>query len=664
MLIIGVTLGSADLLLTRFVGDRERSLAQQQMAQFLRYLAPALSAAPPENFQRWAEDTDAKLNARVTIIDSGGVVMADSRHDPETMENHRARREVRAALAGQPGSDIRRSATLDVEFCYFAVPVNLAGRTPAVLRLAIPLQQVGASVAAVRRLILRASAFAALIALVIAYFIARTVTGRIRRLQRYATELVNADYSGTLAAESDDELGSLAVSLRTMAEHFRRMLGLLAQESSRREAVLSSMVEGVLAVDPDLRITFYNDAFARAVHARTPVPEGLSILHVIRDPALRTLLSEVIASRTPARARLAPINADGRIFDVQAAPLIEKGGAGAIVTFHDITELERLERVRKDFVANISHELRTPLAAIHGYTETLLDGAVDDPHHNRRFLDVIAAHTERLTNLASDLMTLSEIETERAPVPAERVSAVELAENALGMAAAKAKECDVNAFLGTVEDVYVAGQRARLERAIANLLLNGIRYNHPGGEVRVDVQRADETIRISVTDNGIGISPDDIPRIFERFYRVDKARSRQTGGTGLGLSIVRNAVERAGGSVTVESRLGKGSVFTVVLPASAIARLRFFCYHSPATIRLAEILANRLTMEEFAFGFSVCILKPYESAAAGRQVLFLFSQAGGNHFAGGARIAGRRTRRKLPACRSRNRNQRSRTARR
>ena len=567
VLLIGVALLSADFLLTRYTTAREQSVARQQMGQSLRYIAPALTAAPPANLQQWAEDTDAKLNARVTLIGSDGVVLADSRHDPETMENHGTRPEVRSALAGQSGSDIRRSTTLDVDFSYYAGLVDLPGRPHTVLRLAIPLEQVGASIAAVRRLILRASAFAALIALVIAYLIARSVAGRIRRIQRYAAQLENADYSETLAAESDDELGSVAVSLRTMAEHFREMLARLAQESVQREAILSSMVEGVLAVEPDLRITFYNEAFARSVHAPQQAPIGHSMLHVVRDPALRALLSQVIASRAPARERLEPIHADGRIFDVQAAPLKGPGGTGAIATFHDITELERLERVRRDFVANISHELRTPLAAIHGFTETLLNGALEDPNNNRRFLDIIASHTERLTNLAADLMTLSEIETERAAAPAERVSAIELAESALCMTAPLAKEHDVHAFLGEVEDVYVAGQRARLERAIANLLFNGIHYNRPGGEVRVDVQSAAAAVRISVTDNGIGIAPKDLPRIFERFYRVDQARSPQTGGTGLGLAIVRKTVERAGGSVTVESRLGKGSVFTVILPA-------------------------------------------------------------------------------------------------
>jgi two-component system phosphate regulon sensor histidine kinase PhoR len=567
-LLIAVALGTADVLLTRYTAERERSLAQRELAESLRLIAPELPSAASSNLQQWAEETDRKLRSRVTVIDRSGVVLADSRHDPETMENHQARPEVRAALSGQTGSAIRRSATLDIDFLYYAAAVDLPGSPGAVLRLAMPLEQVGASIATVRMLILKASGFAALLALAFAYVIARNVTGRVRRIEAYATELVNADYAGTLSAEADDELGSVARSLRAMADHFRQMLARLAQESARREAILSGMVEGVLAVDHNLRITFYNEAFTRAIRARAQSSEGLSVLQVIRDPELRNLLSGVIESQSNARERISPLHADGHIFEVQAAPLPEQGSVGAIATFHDITELERLERVRKDFVANISHELRTPLAAIQGYAETLLDGALEDPANNRKFLEIIVAHTIRLTNLATDLLTLSEIEAERLQTPPEKLSALELAQNALQMVESQARERHVRVVLGDAEEVSVLGQKARLERALANLLLNGINYNYPGGEVRVDVKRVDSSVRISVSDDGIGIASADIPRIFERFYRVDKARSRQTGGTGLGLSIVRNTMERAGGSVTVESELGKGSIFTLIFPAA------------------------------------------------------------------------------------------------
>lgn len=567
-LLIAVALASADLLLTRSVADRERSLTGQQMAQSLRILGPELSAHPPANLQAWANGIDSTLQERVTVIDSNGVVIAESRHDATTMENHRSRPEVRAALAGRPGEDVRRSATLDIPFYYSAVPVDSPGAGRVVLRLATPLTQVAAAVAAVRMAILKASGVAAVIAFLLAYWIARSFSRRIRRIERYAAELVAAKYSGTLAVESDDELGSVARSLRDMEEHFRRLLGQLAQESSRREAVLGCMVEGVVSVDSHLRITFSNAAFARAMHAGMRAPEGAPLTQVARDPVLNEILSKVVATGEPARGRLSLIEPGGRVFDIQAAPLRGADGGGALATLHDVTDLERLERVRRDFVNNISHELRTPLAAIQGYVETLRDGALEDPANSRKFLEIIASHTNRLGNLAFDLLTLSEIETERASPSTERLSAMALAETALEMVEAQAARHGVRAYLEAADEVYVTGQKGRLERALVNLLQNGINYNRPGGEARVAVRHVNGTARISVTDTGIGIASKDLPRIFERFYRVDKARSRETGGTGLGLAIVKHTVERAGGSVSVESQLGKGSVFTITLPAA------------------------------------------------------------------------------------------------
>ncbi|MGA7239731.1 MAG: ATP-binding protein [Bryobacteraceae bacterium] len=565
--LIAVALGIANLLLTRYTSERERFLVQQQMAQSLRLLSSEFVSNPPRDLQLWANHTDEILRSRVTVIDSAGIVLADSRHDPETMENHRQRTEVVAALAGHSGSAVRHSATMDIDFSYYAIPVEMPGRGRIVLRLAVPLTQVAASVAAMQSLILRASLAAALIAIILAYFIASVFARRIRRIENYAKELVKEDYSKTLLLESDDELGSVARSLRSMAEHFRKMLDLLSQESSLRAVVLESMFEGILAVEHNLHVTFFNNAFARAFRVATP-NVGQPVAQIVRDPALHTLLSRVIRTRVPAREKISLINPEGRIFDVQAVPLIEGGTAGAIATFHDITELERLERVRRDFVANISHELGTPLAAIQGYAETLRDGALEDAENSRRFLNIIISHTERINRLASDLLMLSEIETERTPALAERISVVEVAENALRAVAANADEHRVLAYLNAADDVYVTAHRGRLERAISNLLLNAINYNRPDGEVRIDVQRADATARISVVDNGIGIATQDISRIFERFYRVDKARSRDTGGTGLGLSIVKHIVERAGGSVVVESQLGKGSIFTLVFPVA------------------------------------------------------------------------------------------------
>jgi len=567
VVLILVALGSADFFLTRYTADREVRHAEQLMEGQVRILAPALAAVPLSSLAAWTNQAAAQSRARVTIIDRDGVVLADSEHDPSTMENHGRRPEVLQALAGQTGAAVRHSATLDVDLCYLAIPAALAEKPGIILRLAVPLQQIKVSIAEVRWLIVRASLVAGLCALLIAYFISRAFTNRIRRIQAFAGELVNADYSGTIATEADDELGSVVRSLRGMADQFREMLRRLSDEAARRKAILASMVEGVLAVDAELRVTFCNDSFARAVNARQPLPEGVALLEIVREPALLDLLKQVLATGEPQRRRISIVAAQGRVFDVQAAPLEDRPRRGAIAILHDVTELERLERVRKDFVANISHELRTPLASIRGYAETLLDGALEDRENNRKFLETIYSNTIRLGDMASDLLALSEMEAEREPPAAEKLSVRDIVRAAIRTVEAEARTRNVEIIPLEVQDLHIMGQRFRLEHALLNLLNNAIRFNRPGGEVRVEARSANGRARITVTDTGIGIPFEDLPRIFERFYCVDKARSRETGGTGLGLAIVKHVTERMGGTVAVESQLGRGSTFTLAFPA-------------------------------------------------------------------------------------------------
>src|SRR5271157_2309749 len=568
LVLILVALGAADVFLTRYTATRELQYAEQQMQGQERILRPILAGVEPSALAAWVERAGRETGARVTVISRAGVVLADSQHDASTMDNHATRPEVRQALSGRMGTSVRHSATLGADLCYLAVPAGLSGNPDVVLRLAVPLQRIQFSIAEVRWLILRASLVAAGFALAIAYFISRAFTRRVRRIQAFAGELVNAEYSGSLATESDDELGSLARSLRGMAGQFRAMLRRLSDESARRQAILASMVEGVLAVDADLRVTFSNDSFANAVRAPGTIPIGTPLLDVVRDPALLDLLKAVLSTGRPSRQRLTMVAAKARVFDVQTAPLDEAPRHGAIAILHDVTELERLERVRKDFVANVSHELRTPLASIRGYAESLLDGALEDPQINRKFLEIISKNTFRLEQLALDLLSLSELEADREAPPAERVAVGDVARAAMHTVEAEAAARGVNLMLGEIGDWHVMGQSRRLEQVFLNLLYNAIKFNRPGGEVWLEATQADGRVRITVSDTGIGIPSEDLPRIFERFYCVDKARSRETGGTGLGLSIVKHTVEKMSGSVSVESRLGKGSVFTLEFPAA------------------------------------------------------------------------------------------------
>lgn len=425
----------------------------------------------------------------------------------------------------------------------------------------------GAVDAHARVQVLGISLGAALLALAVAFLVTRSLSLRVSRLKRVAEGLAGAASDQPLVSDSQDDLASLERSLTGVARELRTLVDRLRFESARREAMLAGMAEGVLAVDLDLRVTFCNQAFLRAIGFRGESFERLSLLELVRDPALHELIRGVVAKGEPGKLRFLLSAATPRSFEVHATPLAMASGRGAIAIFHDTTDLERLEQVRKDFVANVSHELRTPLAGIIGYSDTLLDGALDDAENRRRFVEVIRANAVRLGSIAADLLVLSELESGTDPSEPEVVSVRAVLDAALTTVEAEARARDVRLVREDIEDVYAAGSRLRLDQALLNLLANAIKFNRAGGEVRVRVEtRGDGQIAIVVSDSGVGIPSQDLPRIFERFYRVDKARSRQVGGTGLGLSIVKHVVERMNGSVQVESQLGKGSTFTLLLP--------------------------------------------------------------------------------------------------
>ena len=349
-------------------------------------------------------------------------------------------------------------------------------------------------------------------------------------------------------------------------EQLREVVDSLQRESSRLEAILGSMVEGVVAVDPLLRITFLNRAFAGAVDVPLPLAARTPLVQVVRDNDLLEMFNAVFTSGEPLQRRLILSAGGARTFAVQVTPLAGGLNRGAIGMFYDITEIERLERIRKDFVANVSHELRTPLAAISGYAETLLEGALEDRENSRRFVEIVLNKARQLTNIVSDLLVLSTLESGKPPAP-ESISLKDAIESALRTVEPVARSRGVNVVFKLAEDLDVLGHEIRLEQVFVNLLDNAVKFNRPDGEVYVEIARESGRAVVRVRDTGLGIPSRDLPRIFERFYRVDKARSRATGGTGLGLAIVKHAVEQMGGSVSVESRLGQGSIFTVALPS-------------------------------------------------------------------------------------------------
>jgi two-component system phosphate regulon sensor histidine kinase PhoR len=402
---------------------------------------------------------------------------------------------------------------------------------------------------------------------VLAVLIARSLTRQVRQLTTFVDRILEPNAARAELRKNDDELGNLAAALSEIAPKIDDLVSRLRTELTRREAILASMTEGVVAVDAKLKITFCNKSFVLAV-GEPNVAEGDALIRAVREPVLFEILKEVLDSGATIRRRVRLSVQNGPSFDIHANPLSSPTSRGAIAIFHDVTPSERLDRVRRDFVANVSHEFRTPLATIRGYAETLLDGALEDVENRRKFVEAIMANAMRLNNIAADLLTLSEIEDGRPQAEAGPILVADVIRGAIRSVEPAASVAGVRVESQEFPTAYVWGHRIRFEQAIMNLLDNAIKFNKPDGEVRVRVaMRSEHEIEIVIADTGMGIPAEDLTRIFERFYRVDKARSRQVGGTGLGLSIVKHAVQQMDGTVTVESCVGSGSTFTLVIPS-------------------------------------------------------------------------------------------------
>jgi two-component system phosphate regulon sensor histidine kinase PhoR len=514
--------GLSDLLMSRYTQEREESAVRRSLEASVRLLARELAGKPLAELAEWVRQTDRLLGVRVTVVAGDGSVLAESRRQPESMENHAHRPEIEAAVRTGLGAAKRHSNSVNMDFLYVAAPARLSTGEPAILRVAAPLETIESAVRANRWRILRATLALAFLVLVAAYFFTRSLTQRIHRIQEAAEDLASGRFTENppMLDSGQDELGALAASLHRMAGNLLEMVEFVRAESARRDAILSSMREGVLAVDASLRITFCNQAFLDAVAAGQAPGEGTPLEQVAPDGPLLDSLLQVLERGETVRTKISLASSPGRSYELYAKPLELNRQKGALAILHDVTEIERLERVRRDFVANVSHELRTPLTAIRGYAETLLDGAIDDAEHNRKFLE----------------------------------------------SAARLRQIRITA---EPADYCVRALRFRLEQALVNLVDNAVKFSPPGTEVRIACNRTDGgMVEIHVIDQGIGIPEADLPRIFERFYRVDKARSREAGGTGLGLSIVKHIAELFGGSVRVKSRLNEGSTFTLCFPAA------------------------------------------------------------------------------------------------
>jgi two-component system phosphate regulon sensor histidine kinase PhoR len=516
--------------------------------------------------------------ARVTLIAPDGRVVAESDRavvDVAALENHAARAEVREALAGRTGRALRKSATTEAPLLYVAVPVREEARVLGVLRLALPLSAVTASYATLHQVMLAGGAVALLVALGIGIFVAGRVTQPVVEMQSIARQMSEGSFLVRAPTRSTDEIGTLGRSLNVMAGRLREKIQDLEQEQAKITAMLDAMVEGVIAVDGHEHILLMNEQARAMFGLGGSRGEGKPFLEVIRNADLHEIFRAVHAGGVglALRQEIEMTSPAYRIVGVNAVGLSPGGGEpGVVMVLHDLTALRQLERVRTEFVANVSHELRTPLTAIQGYLETLLSGALEEPENARRFLEIVLRHSERLGRLLNDLTDLSNIELGKVTLHKEAVRLDELVASVVAIIGPRAARSRVTVSADTPAALpAVSADRDRLVQVLINLVDNAVKYTPEGGAVTVTARSTGEgAVEIAVADTGIGIPAADLPRITERFYRVDKARSRELGGTGLGLAIVKHLVLAHGGELRIESQEQQGTTVRFTLPIQPI----------------------------------------------------------------------------------------------
>jgi two-component system, OmpR family, phosphate regulon sensor histidine kinase PhoR len=562
-----------------FYTDRTAAELEARASLVREEVAGLVEAGELDGIEALIQRMGASSGTRITIIGTGvdgrtpGEVVADSDRLPEDMVNHADRPEYQAAVRGDVGRAVRLSQTLGEDMMYVAVPLEAGGEAVAVVRTAMPLTAIDDALSQLYRSIFAGAAIVALAAALLGWYVSRRIARPMREMREGAERFAAGDFSRKLLVPSTVEFAAVAESMNRMAAELDDELRTLTRERNEREAVLESMVEGVLAVDPEGRVIAINTAASRLLDVSEADALGMSIEAATRNPELQRAVLAVLTGEQPVETDLTVyLGGEDRFLQANGSLLHAEDGAvaGAVVVVNDVTRLRRLEAVRSDFVANVSHELKTPVTSIKGFAETLADGAIDDPEAGRRFLRIIAGQADRLNAIIEDLLALSTLErgTEDRGVALQEARLADVLAVAAEVCAVKAAAKRIVVTVDCADDLYAEINPPLLEQALVNLLDNAIKYSPEDTTVAVSAAHtAGETV-IAVTDQGVGVSREHLARLFERFYRVDKARSRDLGGTGLGLSIVKHIAQVHGGTVSVDSVVGRGSTFRIHLPRS------------------------------------------------------------------------------------------------
>ncbi len=530
---------------------------------------------PEINFSSLAKKYASEVNVRVTFIDRQGFVIGDSKVEEseiEKIENHLSRPEIQKAMEGEIGISERLSSTVKIDYLYVAIPMKKDGGIYGVTRLAYPLNEINKINIGLIRNIVISVIIGLVIAIPLGYRYLNHITEPIKEITNIARKIANGDYNNRVNVESTDEIKILADTFNFMSHTLSTNISELQDKNTKLQSIISSMKEGLIAVDNHKKIILINSPAEKFFNIDSENVFGEQILTLINNDKLKKVLKEMLEKSTSDKVEVAVENPERKILKIytEFIKLNEDPNRiiGTLILILDVTEMRKLEKMRTDFVANVSHELKTPLTSITGFIETLKGGAINNEKVRDRFLDIIEIETERLTRLIEDLLTLSDIESNGINfAKKEEISINNVIFEVSHMAEELARQKNIKYSYEVEEDLqYLCGSKDWFKQLVLNLLENAIKYTPEGGEVRCLAYQRSNNAFIKVKDTGVGIPKKDIPRLFERFYRVDKARSGKVGGTGLGLAIVKHIVIAFNGEIRVKSEEGKGSEFTVRIP--------------------------------------------------------------------------------------------------
>ncbi len=554
-----------------FLNNMEKDLmirSQLIKHQIMQYMNPL----DPERIDQFCKIAGASAGTRITVILPDGIVIGDSKEDPAKMENHKNRPEILTALEGKSGSSTRKSSTLRIQMMYVSLPLFLDNRVVSVVRVSIPITSIINTIEVVQSRVMLVGFFIAVLASVISLFMSRRISRPIEEMRKGAMKFAQGELSHRLHEPSISELANLASVMNRTAFELEDRIATVKNQRNEYEAVLSSMTEGVVGVDRDQKIITINKAALSMLDADPATTPRGSIYEVSRNSQLNTLIETAIETGERKQEDVSFFqNGNERILNIKCTVLKnpEDVNIGVLIVLNDVTQLRRLENMRRDFAANVSHEIKTPLTAIKGFVETLRFGGTENAEDSERFLSIIDKHVDRLTAIIDDLMHLSRIERkdEIQQINRKIHKMEDLIQSSIQHCRGIAGERNIHITYTCSQDLTAQIDRTLMEQAVINLLDNAIKYSEKESDVEIAAEPAGDKVHIHIQDHGIGIEEKHHARLFERFYRVDKARSRKLGGTGLGLAIVKHIVLAHGGDVLVQSKPGQGSRFTISIPA-------------------------------------------------------------------------------------------------